>query len=195
MSFNGWHSLHTSQLSSETKGTPRPWPVIWKFSWCFVIRSTFPSKMFLSTLQTDVVMIFQRMEFYLCYNADRILAEYSDTLWILMLLMVPLNHKHLAGPPNARNSSLFFDLEEWKVPRTRTFQSEWKAWRKGESTFVKPISCDFSRKHWRQMLREYLRIRPALWAQTRLINNHIIELACSLIMENKSAYQAREPLP
>lgn len=46
-----------------------------------------------------------------------------------------------------------------------------KEGRKEESktlTFVKPMSWLFSRKHWRQMLRPYFRIRPALWVQTRL---------------------------
>ncbi|KAI4119621.1 MAG: hypothetical protein LQ345_000526 [Seirophora villosa] len=41
-----------------------------------------------------------------------------------------------------------------------------KEGRKEESktlTFVKPMSWLFSRKHWRQMLRPYFRIRPALW--------------------------------
>jgi hypothetical protein len=33
---------------------------------------------------------------------------------------------------------------------------------------VNPISVDRSLKHWRQMLRPYLRMRPALCVQTRL---------------------------
>ena len=36
-------------------------------------------------------------------------------------------------------------------------------------TLMKPISWLFSRKHCRQMLRPYFRIRPALWVQTRLL--------------------------
>jgi hypothetical protein len=40
-------------------------------------------------------------------------------------------------------------------------------------TLMKPISWLFSRKHCRQMLRPYFRIRPALWVQTRLLErNH-----------------------
>ena len=37
-----------------------------------------------------------------------------------------------------------------------------------EPTLMKPISAAFSRKHWRQMFRPYLRIIPWLLLQTRL---------------------------
>lgn len=37
-----------------------------------------------------------------------------------------------------------------------------------EITLTKPISLAFSLKHWRQTFNPYLRIKPALWAQTRL---------------------------
>lgn len=38
----------------------------------------------------------------------------------------------------------------------------------GERTLTNPISAAFSLKHCLQMLRPYLRIKPALWVQTRL---------------------------
>jgi hypothetical protein len=40
-------------------------------------------------------------------------------------------------------------------------------------TLMKPISWLFSRKHCRQMLRPYFRIRPALWVQTRLLRGEV----------------------
>lgn len=38
----------------------------------------------------------------------------------------------------------------------------------GTPTLMNPISVDFSRKHCRQILRPYLRMRPAVWVHTRL---------------------------
>jgi len=42
----------------------------------------------------------------------------------------------------------------------------------GKRTLINPISWLFSRKHCRQMFSPYLRIRPALWVQTRLVRQH-----------------------
>ena len=38
----------------------------------------------------------------------------------------------------------------------------------GVSTLTKPMSLAYSRKHWRQMFRPYLRIKPQWFAQMRL---------------------------
>ena len=35
-------------------------------------------------------------------------------------------------------------------------------------TLLNPMSADLSLKHWRQIFNPYLRMRPALWVQTRL---------------------------
>ena len=39
---------------------------------------------------------------------------------------------------------------------------------RGGRTLLKPMAADFSRKHWRQRSRPYLRMRPAWWAHRRL---------------------------
>ena len=45
-------------------------------------------------------------------------------------------------------------------------------------TVMKPISLDFSRKHWRQTLRPYLRIRPPWLEQTRLFAQLMAGCVC-----------------
>jgi len=82
----------------------------------------------------------------------------------------------------------------------------------GVRTLMNPISVAFSRKHWRQMLRPYFLIKPALCVQTRLYFSPSVRFSLSLSHQFslsillpppsrsslrwfKATHQARAPLP
>jgi hypothetical protein len=62
-----------------------------------------------------------------------------------------------------------------------------------ERTLAKPILSAFSRKHWRQRSRPYLRIRPA-WCAQRRLGKYMLSI-CRPNDGVVATYHWREPLP
>jgi len=58
-----------------------------------------------------------------------------------------------------------------KFHRFYWFFSCWILHKMYARTLTKPMAADFSRKHWRQRSRPYLRMRPAWCAQRRLVRD------------------------
>lgn len=63
-------------------------------------------------------------------------------------------------------------------------------------TLTNPMSEAFSLKHWRQMLRPYLRMRPALWVQTRLEELYISNSShCGATIFSSSGGDSQKNVP